>query len=218
MEERNNAPLSKSEGIITSAVVLCPILIGIMLWNRLPDEMAVRFSSNNEVLSYSSKGFVIFGIPIMLFVCHFFCMLPMIIDPKDTKIPRKMVLLLIWTTSIISLPTCGALLLFSLGIPIDLTLIVEVVLGIVFLMLGNCLPKCRPTDTIVVKTLGALKSEDVRYRIQCIVGWSYVLLGICIFINCFLQKKVFFISVIVLSILIPFAYSAVAGLNYLKNN
>ena len=218
MKERNNTPLSKSEGIITSAIVLCPMLIGILLWNRLPDEMAVRFSANNEVLSYSPKGFAIFGIPIMLFVCHFFCMLPMIIDPKDTKISRKTVLLLIWVTPIISLPTCGGLLLYSLGIAIDLTLIVEVVLGIVFLMIGNYLPKCRPTDTIVVKTLGALESEDVRYRVQRFVGWSYALLGICIFVNCFLQNKVFFISVIVLSILIPLVCSVAAGLHYLKNN
>ena len=217
MEERNSSVLSKSEKIMTSAVVLCPMLIGILLWNRLPDEMAVRFGSNNEVLSYSPKGFVIFGIPIMLFVCHFFCMLPMIIDPKDTKISRKLVLLLIWITPIISLPTCSGLLLYSLGIAIDLTLLVELVLGIVFLMIGNYLPKCRPTETIVVKTLGALESEDVRYRVQCIVGWSYVLLGICIFVNCFLQSKTLFISVIVLSILIPLACSVVDVRNYLKS-
>ena len=217
MEERNNPVLSKSEKVMTSAIVLCPMLIGILLWNRLPDEMAVRFGSNNEVLSYSPKGFVIFGIPIMLFVCHFFCMLPMIIDPKDTKISRKMVLLLIWITPVISLPTCGGLLLYSLGIAIDLTLLVELVLGIVFLMIGNYLPKCRPTETIVVKTLGALESEDVRYRIQCIVGWSYVLLGICILVNCFLQSKTLFISVIVLSILIPLVCSIVDVRNYLKS-
>lgn len=116
MKENNNPLLSKSECIITSAVVLCPILIGVLLWNRLPDEMAVRFNINNEVISYSSKGFVVFGIPIMLFVCHFFCLLPMIIDPKNTKISRKMVLLLIWCIPVISLPFCGGLLLYSLGI------------------------------------------------------------------------------------------------------
>ena len=193
MEERNNPLLSKSEKVMTSAVVLCPMLIGMLLWNKLPDEMAVRFSRNNEVLSYSPKGFVIFGIPIMLFVCHFFCMLPMIIDPKDTKISRKVILLLIWITPVISLPTCGGVLLYSLGIAIDLTLLVELVLGIVFLTIGNYLPKCSPTDTIVVKTLGALESEDVRYHAQCVVGWSYVLLGICIFVNCFLQNKALFI-------------------------
>ena len=218
MKERNNTPLSKSEGIITSAIVLCPMLIGILLWNKLPDEMAVRFNANNEVLSYSPKGFAIFGIPIMLFVCHFFCMLPMIIDPKDTKISRKIVLLLIWITPLISLPTCGGLFLYSLGIPIDLTLIVELVLGIVFLMIGNYLPKGRPADTIVVKTLGALESEDVRYRIQRFVGWCYTLIGICFFINCFLQNKTLRISAIVLSILIPIVCSVAAGLNYLKNN
>lgn len=121
MEDRNNPLLRKSECIITSAVVLCPMLIGILLWNRLPGEIAVRFNMNNEVLSYSPKGFAVFGIPIMMFVCHFFCMLPMIVDPKNTKISRKMVLMLIWCVPVISLSLCSGLFLYSLGIPIDLT-------------------------------------------------------------------------------------------------
>lgn len=218
MNESNNAPLSKSEGIITSAVVLCPMLIGVLLWNRLPDEMAVRFNTNNEVLSYSSKGFVIFGIPIMLFVCHFFCMLPMIIDPKDTKISRKIVLLVIWITPVISLPTCGGLLVYSLGIAIDFAFIINLVLGISFLMIGNYLPKGRISDSAAAKTRKVLESEDVRYRIQRFMGWCYVLVGICFFINCFLQSKIILISVTALIILISLICSIVDVRNDLKNN
>ena len=218
MNESNNAPLSKSEGIITSAVVLCPILIGVLLWNRLPDEMAVRFNTNNEVLSYSSKGFVIFGIPIMLFVCHFFCMLPMIIDPKDTKISRKIVLLVIWITPVISLPTCGGLLVYSLGIAIDFAFIINLVLGISFLMIGNYLPKGRISDSAAAKTRKVLESEDVRYRIQRFMGWCYVLVGICFFINCFVQSKIILISVTALIILISLICSIVDVRNDLKNN
>lgn len=218
MEEKNNTPFSKSEGIITSAVVLCPMLIGILLWNRLPDEMAVRFNANNEVLSYSPKGFVIFGIPIMLFVCHFFCMLPMIIDPKDTKISRKLVLLIIWITPIISLPTCSGLLLYSLGIAINFAFIINLILGISFLMIGNYLPKGRVNGSAAAKTRQALENEDVRYHIQRFMGWCYVLVGICFIINCFLQSKIILISVTVLIILISLVCSIVDIRNYLKNN
>ena len=218
MEKSTNPLLSKSECIITSAVVLCPVLIGILMWNQLPDEIAVRFNADNEVLSYSSKGFAVFGIPIMMFVCHFFAMLPMIIDPKNTKISRKMVLLLIWCVPVISLPLCSGLLLYSLGIPIDLTLIVELVLGITFLMIGNCLPKCKLNYTIDGKAQRTVESEDMRYRIQLFVGRFYALMGICIFVNCFLQKKAILISVIVLSILIPLVCSIVDIRNYIKNS
>ena len=218
MEERNYPVFSKSEGVITSAVVLCPMLVGILLWNRLPDEMAVRFGSNNEVLSYSSKGFVIFGIPIMLFVCHFFCMLPMIIDPKDTKISRKLVLLIIWITPIISLPTCSGLLLYSLGIAINFAFIINLILGISFLMIGNYLPKGRISNSDAAKTRGALENEDVRYRIQRFLGWCYVLVGICFFVNCFLQSKTILISVTVLIILISLVCAIVDVRNYLRNN
>ena len=217
MGESNNPLLSKSECIITFAVVLCPMLIGILMWNQLLDEIAVRFNTDNEILSYSPKGFAVFGIPIMMFVCHFFCMLPMIIDPKNTKISRKMVLLVIWCVPVISLPLCSGLLLYSLCILIDLTLIVELVLGIIFLMIGNYLSKCIPDDIVVGKTLRRIEGEDIRYRIQRFVGRCYALMGICIFVNCFLQKKAILISVIVLSIVIPLVCSIVVGWNYLKN-
>ena len=34
--------------IITSIVTILPILIGVFLWNRLPDVMATHFGINNE--------------------------------------------------------------------------------------------------------------------------------------------------------------------------
>lgn len=150
MEERNNPLLSKSEGIITSAVVLCPMLI--------------------------------------------------------------------WCVPVISLPLCGGLLVYSLGIAIDFGFIINLLLGIVFLMIGNYLPKGRINDSAAAKSLKALESEDVRYRSQRFMGWCYALMGICFFINCILQNKTILISVIVLSILIPLVCSIVAGRNYIKNN
>ena len=105
---------NKREYILSSAITLCPILIGILLWNILPDEMAVRFSMDNEAISYSSKGFAVFGIPIMMFVCHFLCIIPLIIDPEKDKTPRKVALLLLWIIPVFSLFLNGWILLYPL--------------------------------------------------------------------------------------------------------
>lgn len=117
MKENNHVNLRKSEIIISFVIVLCPTLLGILLWKQLPDEIAVRFSMNNEAISYSPKGFAVFGIPIMMFVCHLFCILPIIIDPKNNQISRKLVLLLIWIIPILSTFLNGYILLYVLGIP-----------------------------------------------------------------------------------------------------
>lgn len=72
---------------------------------------------NNHVISYSPKGFAVFGIPIMMFVCHLFCIFPILIDPKNNKISGKLVLLLIWIIPILSIFLNGYIFLYALGIP-----------------------------------------------------------------------------------------------------
>ena len=51
---------------ITSAVCLLPILLGILLWDRLPDIMAIHFNIYGEADNFASKSFVVFGLPIIL--------------------------------------------------------------------------------------------------------------------------------------------------------
>ena len=57
---------NKKTLIIASIITVLPILIGIMLWNRLPDPMATHFGMDNEADGFSSKAFAVFGIPLCL--------------------------------------------------------------------------------------------------------------------------------------------------------
>lgn len=44
--------------ILTSIIILLPILVGIVLWNKLPDTMATHFGIDNEANGFSSKFLV----------------------------------------------------------------------------------------------------------------------------------------------------------------
>ena len=52
MIKRNRAVL-----IITSIIILIPVLAGVILWDRLPDVIATHFGAGNEANGWSSKGF-----------------------------------------------------------------------------------------------------------------------------------------------------------------
>ena len=52
--------------IITSLVCLLPILLGVGLWDKLPDTMAIHFNINNEPDNFASKGFVVFFMPVLM--------------------------------------------------------------------------------------------------------------------------------------------------------
>lgn len=64
--------------IVTSFVCLLPILLGIALWENLPDTMAIHFNINNEPDNFASKGFVVFGLPFLMVILQFFPALYMI--------------------------------------------------------------------------------------------------------------------------------------------
>ena len=46
---------NKKTLILTSIVILLPILVGMLLWNRLPDSMAIQFDLDNVAKGYTEK-------------------------------------------------------------------------------------------------------------------------------------------------------------------
>ena len=49
--------------ILACIVSICPIIVGLILWNQLPDRIATHFGSGGEANGWSSKAFTVFGIP-----------------------------------------------------------------------------------------------------------------------------------------------------------
>ena len=61
---------NKKYWLITSAVTLLPILLGLLLWNRLPDKLPTHFGVDGAADGWSGKGFAVFGIPVMMLFFH----------------------------------------------------------------------------------------------------------------------------------------------------
>ena len=75
--------------IITSLITLAPILIGVLFWNRLPDQIATHFGQGNVPDGWSSKPMAVFGLPLILVALHLFCIFITLNDPKKKNIGRK---------------------------------------------------------------------------------------------------------------------------------
>ena len=68
--------------ILTSVVTVLPIVIGLLLWNRLPDTIATHFTFDNVANGWSSKPFTVLGLPIILTVLHLVAVTVSLNDPK----------------------------------------------------------------------------------------------------------------------------------------
>ena len=67
--------------ILSTLVLLIPIAVGLLLWNRLPDPMPSHWNIHGEVDSWSSKAFTVFGLPALMLGLQWVCIFASMADP-----------------------------------------------------------------------------------------------------------------------------------------
>ena len=51
--------------LFTLVLLLLPIVMGLFLWNQLPDTVVTHWGADNQPDGYSSKAFAVIGLPAM---------------------------------------------------------------------------------------------------------------------------------------------------------
>lgn len=193
--------------LITSLVTILPIFAGILLWSRLPEQIATHFGVNGQADGWSSKAFAVFALPSILLGAHLFCIILTATDPKQKNIGRKPIGLLFWIMPVVSLVMNAALYAYALGIGISITFICISLLGILQIFLGNFLPKVQQNYTFGYKLPWTLNDTENWNRTHRVAGWCMVGSGILLIATA-LMKNIYVILVsLILTALVPAVYS-----------
>ena len=153
--------------IITTLVTLLPILLGIILWEKLPDSIATHWGADGQANGWSNKAFAVFGMPCILAAIHLFSVCVTLNDPKRKNIHKKPLALVFWIVPVVSLVTSGFTYMAALGSDIDIRLIVSIMMGILFIILGDYMPKLQQNYTVGIKlpwTLNSVENWDRTHR------------------------------------------------------
>ena len=193
--------------IITSIITISPMLVGLLLWNRLPDMIATHFGSDNTVDGWSSKPFAVFGLPLILLAIHLLCVFVTSADPKRKNISDKFFKWILWIVPIISVAACLACYAVSLGVNVDMGMTVNILVGIVFIIVGNYMHKVKPNYTVGIKLPWTLNSEENWNRTHRMASWFWMIAGIIFIVNAILQIEWFIIPVLVILLVVPIVYS-----------
>jgi uncharacterized membrane protein len=195
--------------ILTSIVTLLPILAGLCLWKRLPDVMATHFGLNNEANGFSSKAFAVFGLPLILLAVHLFCAFVTSKDPRQGNINPKLFTLVLWICPVVSLFVAAVVYPFNLGLPMDVGLLAGVLLGALFLIVGNYMPKTRQNYTIGIKIPWTLADEDNWNRTHRLAGRLWVAGGILMLLMALTGHAypALMIALILIIVIAPCVYS-----------
>lgn len=80
---------NKFKVIISSIIILLPILYGIIMWNDLPDIITTHWGADGNADGLSGKVFSVFGTPIILLIFHFVCLLFTSLDKRQKDQNQK---------------------------------------------------------------------------------------------------------------------------------
>ena len=200
----------KQTMIITSILLLLPILAGILLWNRLPDTLVTHWNSNWEPDGWTSKPLAVLGLPALLLGLHWLSVIVTSADPKKQHLlENKAFGLVLWIVPVISLMGCGFTLCYALEIPFPMQRLVPVLVGLLFVIIGNYLPKCRQSYTLGIKLPWTLADEENWRRTHRLAGPVWMIGGLLIMLSGCIKLYIPMIIVLALMVGIPFVYSYV---------
>ena len=202
--------------IFSAIVVAAMTVLGVWAWFQLPADaqIPIHWGVDGQPNGYAPKTVGLFLLPLITVgVAAVFWAIP-VVEPRRANILKSgKAYQAIWVGTVlllaaIDLVTTAA----ALGATIDITLVVFVAVGMLFIVIGNYLPKVRPNYMVGIRTPWTLTSDLSWDRTHRIGGRLFVLEGI-VFIVMGLVRPAqgMFVAVliggIVLMLVVLFAYS-----------
>lgn len=189
--------------LISSVVILLPIVFGLIMWEVLPEQMVTHWGFSGEADGYSSRQTTVFALPLVMLAIHWICILFTSKDSKNKNQNKKVFRMIFWIVPVISLFVNAAIYMESFGKEFNIEQIELLMIGLMFVIIGNYLPKCKQNHTIGIKVKWALQDEENWNQTHRFCGKVWVVGGVLLMLSVFLPEPVIpYALLIILTILV----------------
>ena len=194
--------------LLSCLFTLSPIAFGLAVWDKLPEVMSTHWGISGEADGFSSRTFAVFGLPLILLVLNILCIATGAFD-KGNRNP-KVQNIRYFLVPIISIVTNAMVYCAAFGKTWDLSVVIPLLLGALFAIMGNLMPKIRQNGTLGFKYKWTLESKSNWNATHRFGGKIMVCGGILVLFTAFLPVTAMFITTMVIilgSLLITVIYS-----------
>ena len=200
---------NKKTLFITCAVILLPIIAGLLLWDRLPDRIPTHWGMGGEVDGWSGKGFAVFAMPLMMLGIQLLCFFVTASDPKRGNIRRKYLSMVLWIIPVLSVMTSCISYAVALGAQIRVEQVIPGFIGLMFVIIGNYMPKFQQSYTLGIRLPWTLSSEENWNRTHRFGGKIWALGGIGVLFCTLMGWGMASIVILAVVVIVPTVYSYV---------
>ncbi|MBN7274647.1 DUF1648 domain-containing protein [Ligilactobacillus pobuzihii] len=191
-------------------LTLAPMIVGFLLWNKLPNQIAIHFTLHSgQPNGWSNKAMAVYGFPLIMVAVQLFVVVFMNLDKYKRNIDIKVIKVIYWIVPWVEFVTAIMIFGYSLGYQINSDIISNLLLGVVFIILGNYLPKVKQNKTIGYRVSWTLSSKENWRKTNRLGGWIFVICGIIFLANTILQQEWLMIGPLIIAVIIPMTYSYV---------
>ena len=181
--------------VIGNIVILTPVIVGLVFYNHLPNRVAIHFNVEEQANGFMDRNLAIVVLPFIALVIY---------NLSFSSFKQITILFLkefmLWLIPIFSVVIQGLILTFALGSQIQVRLTVIWLVALIFLVIGNYLPK---SIGLVTKNHNEISKSVARKLGYLMVAMSLALL-ISLCFNPYTTIMVLGIFIVlILSILLP---------------
>ena len=156
--------------ILSFFVTLFPALATLILWNKIPEEIAIHFSLTGEADGYGSR-LTLLILPFVMAALQVVTVLVLHFDKRQQMQHPKIKNIVLWILPTTSLFVYSFMIAVIFGASSKLLfLLLPVFLGICFMLIGNYMPKCKFNRTTGVRTVSTLGNEENWYATHRFAG------------------------------------------------
>ena len=204
---KNKFKLRRNSIISIVASILILIIFNILFYDKMPAELPTHWNFQGEADDYSSKFHAMVVIQGFLVLMNAFLCFMLDSDPKNNKQYN-----LVMTISKLSMPAIMLLIyiitvMAGFGREVKVSTILPIFIGLLFIAIGNYLPKIKRNYTMGIKLPWTLNSDENWRRTHRLGGICFVIIGLCLILSVFLKSEIVFLVPLILGGIVPAIYS-----------
>jgi uncharacterized membrane protein len=201
---------NKLKTIVSSILILLPSLFGVIMWNKIPNEVVTHLGVNGNPDAMGNKAMLVFGIPLILLAAHLFCLWISGKDPGHKKQSKKAIGVVFWIMPAASICVNSLMYAVTLEAEFNPMVLLVLFLAFMFICIGNYLPVCKQNATLGIKIKWTLENAENWRATHRFSGRVWFICGLLIIPCAFLPEKyapTVLIGILLPVVILPLAFS-----------
>ena len=190
-------------------LILISMIATFFIYSSLPEKIPMHWNIKGEINSYGDKSFVWFTALLPLVIYLLMIYVPEIDPKRESYKKHKKAYEILMNILVPFFIVVHWITIFSaLGHQVSVGRIIPIVVGILFIVIGNYMGQIRPNYTFGIKIPWTLANETVWKKTHRVGSFAFILSGL-IFIIAGIINKPFSFILAISSIFVALIYTGV---------